>query len=80
MNEGIKFFTPSKAQDMKRVRVFVKGLYNRYGECSERSLNTARKHGTNVKVTFSKYMLGEKRRMVLSCLSTDEYIPVNLIK
>lgn len=79
MNPAIDMFIPRQAKEMKRVRVFVKGVYNRYGECSEKSLHNARKHHTHVKVTFSK--LEMKGREVIATKHIDEvYIPVNHIK
>ena len=69
-----QFVVSSQAKDMRQVRVFVRGLHNKYGECSERALQNARKHGTKVKVTFRKSPLQ-------SSLETwDEYVPVNHVK
>ena len=65
MNTGIEFFTPSKAKEMKKVRVFVRGEINKYGECSEKSLQNALKHGTNVKVTFTHYKISGKESVFL---------------
>lgn len=79
--EHTQFMVPSKARDMKQIRVYVKGEINKYGECSERALQNARKHGTNVKVIFSRYAhTGEKRRLVLTGATYEEYISAELIK
>lgn len=79
MNSAIEMFNSvSKAKELKTIRVFVKGEYNKYATCSNRALENARKHDTNVKVTFTSYKLDAKK--VISLKTVEEYIPNQLIK
>lgn len=78
MNPGIEMFAPNKVKENKRVRAFVRGDINKYGECSERSLTNAKKSGGNVKMTFTHYKVTGKEATVIKIV--DQYIPIQDIK
>ena len=76
MSETAIIGVPKKAQDMKRIRVFVKdGEHVGYGECSRRALQNARKHEGNVRVTFTKWKVSAKDKKDVIVGTFDNVVP-----
>lgn len=72
MSHNFDAFIPRKAQEMKRIRAFVKSSA-KYGFVNEKALKTAIAHRTQVRVEF-EIMKKEGQRLVPSGEFYSEYV------
>lgn len=70
---------PQSSEKMKLVRVFVKGGFGRYGECSEKALFDAIKQRSKVRVTFTYWKPIDRKHDVI-VNTTDEMVDTTIIK
>ncbi len=66
-------------KDMKQVRVFVRGAYYKYGECSQRALQNALKHDSRLRVTFSTWKPSVKDKNDVLVNTKDQLVHIREI-